>query len=106
MIYLTEAAISRSQKYLKANPSAIGIRINITRSGCSGYGYHIDLADAVTDNDTAFTYPDFQVVIKTADLPLVDGLKLDIKKQGLNESFSFDNPQAQATCGCGTSFSI
>lgn len=106
MIHLTDAAISRSQKYIKTDPTAIGIRINITRSGCSGYSYHIDLASQIDEQDAVFDYPDFKVVIKTSDIPLIDGLKLDVKKQGLNEQFIFDNPQAQATCGCGSSFSI
>ncbi|SUO95518.1 HesB/IscA family protein [Suttonella ornithocola] len=106
MIYLSEAAIARVQKFMRQQPDAIGIQVKVTRSGCSGYSYHIDMAKGLKEGQLAYPYEGFQVIVDNDDLPLVEGLRLDVKKQGLNEAFSFENPKAQATCGCGTSFSF
>lgn len=106
MIHLSDAARRRIGKFLAANPSGIGIYVAVTRAGCAGYGYHIEIAEAVGADQHSFAYPGFQVVVDKADLPLIDGLTLDVKKQGLNEFFSFANPQAESTCGCGSSFRV
>ncbi len=106
MIHLTDAALRRVRKFLDANPSGIGIHVDVTRAGCAGHGYHIEIAEGVSQEQQAFAYPGFQVVVDKADLPLIDGLTLDVKKQGLNEFFSFANPQAESTCGCGSSFRV
>ena len=106
MIELTEAAITRIQKQLAARGRGQGIRLGVKRSGCSGYGYDIDFLDELVEGMQTFAYPGFVVGIVPEDLALLGGLRLDVKKDGLNEHFTFDNPQASATCGCGTSFSI
>lgn len=106
MIELTEAAVARVQKQLARRGSGLGIRIGVKRSGCSGYGYDIDFLDENSDDLQIFAFADFIVGIPRADLPMLEGLRLDVKKEGLNEYFAFENPQASATCGCGTSFSI
>lgn len=106
MIHLSDAARRRIRKFLEVNPSGIGIYVDVTRSGCAGHGYHIEIAEAVRADQQSFACSGVQVVVDKADLPLIDGLTLDVKKQGLNEFFSFANPQAESTCGCGTSFSV
>lgn len=106
MIHLTHSAQTRAQRYIGKEPGAIGIHIAVKKSGCSGYGYDIKVVTQPPENATSFNYGDFEVFVNHDDLPMLNGLTLDVKKQGLNESFTFDNPQAQATCGCGTSFSL
>lgn len=106
MIYLTEVAQQRIKRFVVKQEDAIGVRIAVKRSGCSGYGYEVDVIEALNEDDEVFVYPDFQVIVAKDDLPILQGLTIDVKKNGLNESFSFDNPQAQSTCGCGTSFSL
>lgn len=106
MIYLTAQAVARVKKHLAKRGSGVGVYIDVVRSGCSGYSYHIDFVDAVGEHQRAFAQDGFQVVVDEEDLALLDGLELAVKKQGLNEFFTFSNPQAAATCGCGTSFSI
>lgn len=106
MIYLSEAAQQRIKHFVVKQAGAIGVRIAVKRSGCSGYGYDIDVVDALSAEDEVFAYPEFKVIVSKEDLPMLQGLQIDVKKNGLNESFSFENPQAQSTCGCGTSFSV
>lgn len=106
MIELSEAAVARVNKQLKARGHGLGIRIGVKRSGCSGYGYDIDFLDELPEGMQAVPFAGFVVGILPEDLAMIGGLRLDVKKDGLNEYFTFDNPQATATCGCGTSFSI
>lgn len=106
MIYLSEAAQQRVRRFVAKQAGAIGVRVAVKHSGCSGYGYDIEVIEGLAEKDVVFAYPEFQVAVAEADLPLLQNLQIDVKKNGLNESFSFDNPQAQSTCGCGTSFSI
>lgn len=106
MIELSEAAVARVNKQLKARGHGLGIRIGVKRSGCSGYGYDIDFLDALEDGLQTVEFAGFVVGVNPDDLAMIGGLRLDVKKDGLNEYFTFENPQATATCGCGTSFSI
>lgn len=106
MIELTDKAMARVRGQLAKRGSGIGIKVGVTRSGCSGYSYQVDFADAVAKGEVAAVYEDITVVVAEKDLPLIEGLRLDVKTQGLNQFFAFDNPRATATCGCGTSFSV
>lgn len=106
MIELSDAAISRVEKQIAKRGSGLGIQIGVKRSGCSGYSYDIDFLDVVDAGMRTAAYGKILVGVREEDLPMLDGLRLDVKKDGLNEYFTFDNPQASATCGCGTSFSI
>lgn len=105
MIHLTDAAIERVNNFLKGK-NALGIYVHVSKSGCHGYSYHIDLADQQMEAQCAYDYQSFKVFVDQKDIALIDGMRLDVKKEGLNEYFTFDNPQAESTCGCGTSFNI
>ena len=104
-IQLTEAARQRMQDYL-AKTGAVGVRFGIRRTGCSGFGYTVDLADAVAENDTVFEQDGLRLVIDRKALPFVDGTEIDFQRQGLNASFVFRNPNATGECGCGESFTV
>jgi iron-sulfur cluster assembly protein len=106
-ISLTDSAAERVRIYLERNhDSAIGLRLGITRTGCSGYSYVINYADDVADSDTVFEDKGIKVVVDSEALPLVDGTEVDFVKNGLNEMFSFRNPNVAGECGCGESFSV
>lgn len=106
MIVLTDAAAARVEKQIAKRGSGLGIRVAVKRSGCSGYSYDIEFLDAVDADMRTAAYGKILVGVREEDLAMLDGLRLDVKKDGLNEYFTFDNPNADATCGCGTSFSI
>ncbi|MCK9538510.1 HesB/IscA family protein [Dokdonella sp.] len=105
-IQLTTAARERMQDFLARNPAAIGVRFGIKSSGCSGFGYTVDIADAVGADDTVFEQDGFQVLIDRKALPFVDGTEIDFERQGLNSAFVFRNPNATGACGCGSSFTV
>jgi iron-sulfur cluster assembly protein len=66
----------------------------------------VNYADQVLPGDVVFEQRGVRVVVDSASLPLIDGTLVDFVKQGLNEAFKFQNPQAKGECGCGESFSV
>lgn len=105
-IELTSGAARRILQQLQQRGHGLGLRLGITKTGCSGYGYKLDYAEQITDDDTTFDQHGAILVVRTEDLPLLDGLRVDFRREGLNEVFKFDNPNAKALCGCGESFTV
>ncbi|MBS1270272.1 MAG: Iron-binding protein IscA [Gammaproteobacteria bacterium] len=105
-VTLTEAAAQRVQGYLESRDTGEGLRFGIKTTGCSGYAYVVDLADRVESDDHVFESHGVKVIVSENALELVDGTEIDYRKEGLNESFHFQNPRVKDTCGCGESFSI
>lgn len=105
-IQLTEQAAQRVAKQLKERGKGLGLRVAIKASGCSGFAYVLDYADAAGADDVVYDCNGAKVVVARDTLPMLDGLVVDFRREGLNEVFQFDNPNAEALCGCGESFSI
>ena len=105
-ISLTETAADRVSKYLESRGDAIGLRLGITKTGCSGYSYVINYANDVESNDIVFEDRGVKIVVDPEALKLIDGTEVDFVKNGLNEAFSFRNPNVTGECGCGESFNI
>jgi len=105
-IQLTPAAAARMREYLAKRPQSAGVRFGIRKTGCSGFGYTIDLTDAIAAEDRVFDLDGVRVVVDAKSLPFVDGTRIDFARQGLNASFVFHNPNATGECGCGESFTV
>ncbi|MDX1515671.1 MAG: iron-sulfur cluster assembly accessory protein [Woeseiaceae bacterium] len=105
-ISLTDSAATRVRNYLDARGSGVGLRLGVTRTGCSGYSYVINYADEVGSADVVFEDKGVKVVVDQDALALIDGTEVDFVKNGLNEAFSFRNPNVTGECGCGESFNI
>ena len=103
-ITLAPAALERVKGYLASDPSAVGLRFGVRRTGCSGWGYSVDLARGEEPGDTVFEQDGVRIFVDADSLALVDGTRIDFLKQGLNEQFVFENPNVSAECGCGESF--
>jgi iron-sulfur cluster assembly protein len=105
-IELTPNASARMRDFLGKHPSAPGVRFGIKRTGCSGFGYTVDLASGVTGDDKVFDFDGIKLVVDANALPFVDGTRIDYARDGLNAGFVFHNPNATAACGCGESFTV
>ena len=97
-ISLTDSAAGRVRQYLDKRGKGVGLRLGVTKTGCSGYSYVVNYADDVTAGDIVFEDKGVKVV--------VDGTEVDFVKNGLNEAFSFRNPNVAGECGCGESFNV
>ncbi|MGZ5050785.1 MAG: HesB/IscA family protein [Methylobacter sp.] len=105
-VSITENAAKQIKKQLAKRGQGIGLKLGVKQSGCSGYAYTIDYADAVNDSDVVFENFDVKVIIAANDLQFLDGIELDFRREGINEAFRFDNPNVKGMCGCGESFSV
>jgi iron-sulfur cluster assembly protein len=105
-ISLTDSAASRVLNHLKARGKGVGLRLGVTKTGCSGYSYVINYADEIAASDIVFEDKGVKVVVDPEALALIDGTEVDFVKNGLNEAFSFRNPNITGECGCGESFNI
>ncbi|MEJ2257382.1 MAG: iron-sulfur cluster assembly accessory protein [Woeseiaceae bacterium] len=105
-ISLTNAAAERVRSYIEQRNDALGLRLGITETGCSGYSYVINYAEQIGDDDVVFEDKGIKVVVDPAALRLIDGTEVDFVKNGLNEAFSFKNPNIKGECGCGESFNV
>ena len=103
-ISLSEAAAARVAGYLQEQPAKLGLRFGVRRTGCSGWAYDVDLADARRDGDQVFEDQGIRIFVDADSLQLVDGTRIDFVRQGMGSQFVFDNPNVAAACGCGESF--
>jgi iron-sulfur cluster assembly protein len=105
-VTLTEVAAERVRGFLAANRAAVGLRIGVKTNGCSGYAYVVDLADVLADDDAVYESHGVKIVVDAKSLPLIDGTRIDFAREGLNESFRYENPNVKHECGCGESFGV
>jgi iron-sulfur cluster assembly protein len=105
-ITLTDKAAQHVQKYLMRRGKGVGLRLGVRTTGCSGLAYKLEYVDELTPEDTVFETSGVKIVIDPKSLPYLDGTELDFAREGLNEGFKFNNPNAKDECGCGESFRV
>ena len=105
-ISLTRSAAERVRTYLAKRGRGLGLRVGVRKTGCSGYAYVIDYADAIGADDTVFEDGGVRVIVDAKSLALIDGTEVDFVRDGLNEAFRFRNPNVKGECGCGESFNV
>lgn len=105
-ITMTDAAADRVQSFLEKRGSGVGLRLGVRTSGCSGMAYVLEFVDDVNEEDEVFEDRGIKVIVDAKSLLYIDGTELDFVKEGLNEGFQFNNPNANGECGCGESFTV
>lgn len=105
-ITLTEPAAKQINKQLSKRGGGLGLKLGVKKSGCSGFAYTLDYADAINEEQTSFEQFGVKVIVANADLEFLDGTELDYSREGINEAFKFNNPNVTGTCGCGESFAV
>ena len=100
MVEVTDIAIA---KLIEKRVDSV--RLGVTGGGCSGYEYVFKL-DEFQDGDVELDYGKFKFLIDTISQPFLNGMTLDYIKEGLNETFTFQNPNEEASCGCGVSITF
>jgi iron-sulfur cluster insertion protein len=107
MISLTETAITKvrsmAQQYEMAEQ---GVRLMVVGGGCSGLSYDMDFESAPRDGDEVFECDGLKVYVDPMSLAYLDGTKVDYVETFTFSGFHFENPNAQKSCGCGSSFTV
>lgn len=103
-VTLSERAARHFAVQLAKRPTAVGVRLSVQPSGCSGFGYRVDFAEETRAGDTVFESGAIRILVDPLSLPYVQGAAIDVVQEGLARRLRFDNPNARHTCGCGESF--
>lgn len=91
---------------LDAEPDGSFFRVAVLGGGCSGFQYQFSIDTNRVDEDHVFSSHNVDVVIDEMSLELVDHAELDYVQDLMGSYFAVNNPNATASCGCGTSFSV
>ncbi|MEJ0098168.1 MAG: iron-sulfur cluster insertion protein ErpA [Bauldia sp.] len=105
-VTLSERAAKRILKILSREPGGTALRISVSGGGCSGFQYGFDLDATRTADDVIVERDGAVVLIDSVSLPYMGGSEIDFIDDLIGQSFQIHNPNATASCGCGTSFSI
>ena len=105
-VTLTERAARRIAEILKEEPDSTMLRLAVTGGGCSGFQYDFCLDDARADDDLLIARGSAVVIIDPVSLDFLKGSEIDFVEEMIGASFKVTNPNATASCGCGTSFSV
>ena len=103
---VTVSAAARITKMLADEPDGSFFRVAVLGGGCSGFQYDFSIDVTKQPDDCVFTAHDVEIVIDSMSLELVDTAELDYKQDLMGSYFAVNNPNATASCGCGTSFSV
>ncbi|SIQ81675.1 Iron-sulfur cluster assembly accessory protein [Rhizobium sp. RU35A] len=105
-VTLSESAAKRIAEIVGADAGKQALRVSVEGGGCSGFSYKFDLADAPAEDDLVISKGEAKVLIDSLSLVYMAGSEIDFVDNLLGQSFQIKNPNAVASCGCGTSFSI
>ncbi|CCO47541.1 Protein sufA [Vibrio nigripulchritudo SOn1] len=102
-ITLTPAAAKR---ILQLSTDGKAIHLSVKASGCTGYAYVLDQIEAPEEGDLSFESNGATIYVALSAMPFLDGTEVDYVREGLNQTFTYKNPNVKAECGCGESFGI
>lgn len=105
-VTITERAARRIGEILKAEPAGAMLRLSVMGGGCSGFQYKFDVESTKADDDQAIERNGVTMLVDSVSLQYLAGSEVDFVEDLIGASFKVNNPQAKASCGCGTSFSL
>lgn len=105
-VSLTDRAAKRISAILREEPAATMLRVAVTGGGCSGFQYDFVLDDAKAEDDLVIEKAGAIVLIDPSSLDFLKGSEIDFSDEMIGAAFKINNPNATASCGCGTSFSV
>jgi iron-sulfur cluster assembly accessory protein len=99
-------AAARINAITASEPTNKLLRLSVEGGGCSGFQYKFDLVAERDPDDLVIEKEGATVLVDPISLPFLEGAELDYVQELIGASFKVNNPNAQASCGCGTSFTI
>jgi iron-sulfur cluster assembly accessory protein len=105
-VELTEAAARRIVAIVASETGMTALRVSVEGGGCSGFSYKFDLTAERNPDDTAIERDGATVLVDEMSLIYMGGSVIDFVDDLIGQSFQIRNPNAVASCGCGTSFSV
>lgn len=104
MITLTDAAVEQVKEMMKEEEQNVFLRVGVKGGGCSGLSYGMGFTNEEEVDDVKLNFSGLEVLIDKESAPLLQGVVIDYKQNMMGGGFTIDNPNAIASCGCGSSF--
>ena len=105
-VTLTERAAERIAEIVSGEPLPAMLRVSVEGGGCSGFQYRFDLVCEAAQDDVVIERKAAKVLIDPVSLEYLSGSEIDFVDDIIGASFKIQNPNATASCGCGTSFAL
>jgi iron-sulfur cluster assembly accessory protein len=105
-VTVSERAAHRISEILKNEPAGAMLRVSVEGGGCSGFQYRFDIDHNKAEDDVVISCDGATVLIDSVSLNFLSGAEIDFVEDLLGAAFKVRNPNATASCGCGTSFTI
>jgi iron-sulfur cluster assembly accessory protein len=105
-VTMTERAARRIGEILRREPPGTMLRVSVEGGGCSGFQYKFDTERERADDDIVIEGQGATVLIDSVSLPYLAGAEIDFVDDLIGSAFRVNNPNASASCGCGTSFAL
>lgn len=104
MITVTENAVKQISEILEDEETKF-LRVFVEGGGCSGFQYGFDLSEKAEEDDFEIPFDNFSLLVDSMSMQYLQGSTIEYKDDLMGSAFSIQNPNAQTTCGCGSSFS-
>jgi iron-sulfur cluster assembly protein len=105
MITLTDKAASKVKELLdRQNKTGSALRVGVRGGGCSGFTYTLDFDTRKSEQDQQFEDKGVRIVVDAKSFLYLAGTELDYTESLAGSGFTFNNPNAKRSCGCGSSF--
>jgi iron-sulfur cluster assembly accessory protein len=105
-VTVSERAVRRIGEILKSEPEGTMLRVSVEGGGCSGFQYKFDMERAQADDDLVIARDGAVVLIDSVSVQYMVGSEIDFVEDLIGAAFKVKNPNATASCGCGTSFAL
>jgi iron-sulfur cluster assembly accessory protein len=108
MVQLSHTAVARVKALLarEKRPDTAGLRVSVVGGGCSGFQYSLGLDDGPGEDDSIAVFDGVRVFVDATSAPYLSGTTVDYVDGLHGAGFKFVNPNAERTCGCGSSFAV
>ena len=105
-IILTPSAASRVAAIAAKQGKPAVLRLSVEGGGCSGFSYGFTLDEEQNEDDFTVEQSGITILVDSMSMQYLQGAKIDYKEEFMGSQFVITNPNAQSTCGCGSSFSV
>ena len=105
-IKVSDTAFKRIGEILQDEPEGSMFRMSVSGGGCSGFQYNFELVKEQNEDDLVVEKDGVKVLVDSISQIYLDGSELDFSDDLIGAAFKVNNPNATASCGCGTSFSV
>jgi iron-sulfur cluster insertion protein len=107
MITITENAHAKIADLIaEENNPGLNLRVFVQGGGCSGFSYGFTFDEIMNEDDFEIPGSNYKILVDSMSMQYLQDAKIDYKEDLMGSQFVIDNPNAQSTCGCGSSFSV